>query len=184
MKKSILIASLLFVGVFATPAPAETGPVTLLINGNRDDNVFHISLSADGRLYEIRTATLALEVGGDTCSHPREAATEIVCKAPAIAGFEVNGLAGSDIVEFSSGIPVPATVRGGTGDDRLIGGGASDKLVGGPGDDVLAGRSGGDWLEGGPGADRLLGGPGDDQLRGGPGRDRLIGGPGQNTLVQ
>ncbi len=183
MKKSILIASLLFVGVFATPTRAETGPVTLLINGNRDDNVFHVSLSPDGRMYEVRTATLALEVGGDTCIHPHEEPTEIVCKAPEIAGFEVNGLGGSDFVEFSSDVPVPVTIRGGPGNDRLIGGAAADKLVGGPGNDLLVGRRGDDWLLGGPGNDRLFGGPGDDQLRGGPGRDRLVGGPGQDTLT-
>ena len=183
MKKSILIAMTLVLGVFATPARAETGPVTLRINGNHDDNAFHISLSPDGRLYEVTTATVALEVGGDTCSHPRQDPTEIVCKAPEIAGFEVNGLGGADFVEFSGNIPVPVTIRGGPGNDRLIGGGASDKLVGGPGADLLVGRRGDDWLMGGPGNDRLLGGPGDDQLRGGPGRDRLVGGPGQNTLV-
>ncbi len=184
MKKPILIALTLVLGVFAMPAHAETGPVTLLINGNRDDNVFHVSLSTDGRLYEIRTATLALEVGGDTCTHPHEEPTEIVCKAPEIADFEVNGLGGSDFVEFSADVPVPATIRGGPGNDRLIGGAAADKLVGGPGHDLLIGRRGDDLLLGGPGNDRLLGGPGEDQLRGGPGADRLIGGPGQNTLVQ
>lgn len=184
MKKSILIALTLVLGVFAMPAHAESGPLTLLINGNRDDNVFHVSLSTDGRFYEIRTATLALEVGGDTCSHPNEVPTELVCKAPEIAGFEVNGLGGSDFVEFGADIPVPATVRGGPGNDRLIGASAADKLVGGPGNDVLVGRGGDDWLESGPGRDKLFGGPGDDTLRGGPGRDRLFGGPGANLLVQ
>lgn len=182
MKKSILIALMLLVGVFAMPARAEPGPLTLLINGNAQNNAFFVSLSADGREYLI-VSTLSLEVGGDICTHPEKVPTELECQATAIAGFEVNTVAGADHVTFSSDIPVPVTIRGGTGNDRLLGGGASDKLVGGPGDDVLIGRRGDDWIEGGPGDDRLVGGPGNDQLRGGPGKDRLVGGPGHNTLV-
>lgn len=184
MKKSVLIALTLVLGVFAVPAHAETGQVTLRINGNHEDNTFHISLSADGRYYEIKTVTLALEVGGDLCTHPQEVPTEIICKATAIAGFEVNGLGGADTVVFAADIPVPATIRGGPGDDRLVGGAAADKILGGPGSDALIGRKGDDWLFGGPGHDRLYGGPGSDQLRGGPGRDRLFGGPGENVLAQ
>jgi Ca2+-binding RTX toxin-like protein len=183
MKKLILIALTLFVSAFAVPADAETGPLTLLINGNGANNAFYVSLSPDGREYVI-ASTLQLEVGGDICSHPEKIPTELECKATAIAGFEVNTFSGSDTVTFSSDIPVPVTVRGGPGFDRLVGGSASDKLVGGSDEDVLIGRRGDDWLEGGPGKDRLLGGQGNDELRGGPGKDKLIGGPGHNTLVQ
>lgn len=183
MKKPILIALMLLTAVFAAPAHAENGPVTLLINGNGANNAFNVSLSPDGRQYVI-VSTLTLEVGGDVCTHPENAPTEIECDAPAIAGFEVNTFGGSDHVIFSSDIPAPVTVRAGDGNDRVLGGGASDKLVGGPGDDFVSGRSGDDWILGGPGQDHLLGGQGNDQLHGGPGEDRLIGGPGQNTLVQ
>ncbi len=183
MKKSILIASMLLAALSAAPAHAENGPLTLLINGNGANNAFDVSLSPDGREYVV-VSTLTLEVGGDVCTHPEKTPTEIECKAPAIAGFEVNTFGGSDHVAFSSDIPVPATVRAGEGDDRLLGGSASDKLVGGPGDDFISGRRGDDWIIGGPGQDQLLGGQGNDQLHGGPGVDKLIGGPGENTLVQ
>jgi Ca2+-binding RTX toxin-like protein len=182
MKKYILIASMLFVGVFAMPARAEPAPLTLLIAGNGQNNAFHVSLSPDGREYLI-VSTVELETGGDICSHPEEIPNELACEATAIAGFEVNGLGGADTVIFSSDIPAPVTIRGGGGRDRLMGGTAADKLLGGPDDDLLIGRRGDDWIVGGPGNDRLLGGQGNDQLRGGPGEDKLVGGPGQNTLL-
>ena len=71
-------------------------------------------------------------------------------------------------------MPVPVTLRGGPGDDRLVGGAGDDKLLGGAGNDVLVGRGGNDWLAGGAGDDKLLGGPGDDKLLGGPGVDVTV----------
>jgi Ca2+-binding RTX toxin-like protein len=182
MKKAILILLAMLAALPAGFAEAETGPVNLLISGGSDNNAFHIALSPDGRSYTI-LSTIALEVGGDICAHPEEIPNELSCKATAIAGFEVNSGGGSDFVIFTSDIPVPVTIRGGTGNDKLSGGGAADKIVGGPGDDSLTGRRGDDWMLGGPGHDKLLGGPGNDQLRGGPDKDTLVGGPGQNELV-
>ncbi|HWJ42829.1 MAG TPA: hypothetical protein VNR67_05295 [Solirubrobacterales bacterium] len=180
MKKTTLILLALLAVLAASPARAEPGPVTLLISGGPGNSGLHISLAPDGRAYLI-VSTEPLEVGGGICEHPdEEVPTELLCKAPAIAGFEVNAGGGSDSVYFSSDIPVPVTVRGGAGADRLIGGAAADKLIGGPDRDFIEGRRGDDWLFGGPGADTLLGGPGNDQLRGGPDRDKLVGGPGRN----
>lgn len=182
MKKAILILLAMLAALPAGFADAEAGPVNLLISGGMENNAFHIALSTDGRSYVI-LSTIALEVGGDICTHPEEIPTELSCKATAIAGFEVNAGAGVDTVFFTSDIPVPVTVRGGAGRDNLLGGGAADKILGGPDDDTLIGRRGDDWILGGPGEDTLVGGPGNDQLRGGPDKDRLAGGPGQNELV-
>jgi Ca2+-binding RTX toxin-like protein len=182
MKKAILILLAMLAGMPVSSAAAEAGPVNLLISGGRENNAFHISLSSDGRSYVI-LSTIALEVGGDLCEHPEEISTELSCKAPAIAGFEVNAGGGADVVLFTSDIPVPVTIRGGAGRDSLLGGGAADKIIGGPDDDRLIGRRGDDWILGGPGNDLLVGGPGNDQLRGGPDKDRLSGGAGQNQLI-
>lgn len=183
MKKTILILLATLAALPAGFAEAEPGPVNLLISGGKENNAFHISLSPDGRSYVI-LSTIALEVGGDLCSHPEEIPTELSCKAAAIAGFEVNAGGGTDSVAFNSDIPVPVTIRGGPGRDELTGGGAADKIIGGPDEDTLSGRRGDDWILGGPGRDRLFGGPGNDQLRGGPGQDKLVGGPGENELLQ
>src|SRR3954469_26031696 len=136
MKKSLLIVLTLLAAAPALPAHAEPGPLTLLIAGSRENNAFSIVLSPDGREYRI-VSTLELEAGGDTCWHPEEIPTELACKAMAIAGFEVNADGGNDTVTFSSDIPIPVTIRGGPGKDRLTGGGAADKIGGGPDDDVL-----------------------------------------------
>jgi len=183
MKKLILIVLTLLASLLAPAAYAESGPLTLLLSGNGADNVFRISLSPDGREYMISSDAM-LEAGGDLCRHPEERMAELACDAPAIAGFEVNVAAGDDTVVLSSDIPVPATLRGGPGRDRLIGGSVADKIIGGPGADVLMGRRGDDLLLGGPGDDHLIGGQGNDQLRGGPGTDLLVGGPGNNSLLQ
>jgi Ca2+-binding RTX toxin-like protein len=183
MKKSILIALTLLAALLAPSAHAEGGPLTLLLTGNGADNVFRIGLSPDGREYRI-SGDAMLEAGGDVCRHPEERLDELACEAPAIAGFEVNAVGGDDTVILGSDIPIPATLRGGSGRDRLTGGSVADKIVGGPGPDVLSGRRGDDLLIGGPGDDRLVGGQGNDRLQGGPGTDLLVGGPGQNSLLQ
>lgn len=185
MKKTILIVLTLLAAlqVAAGFARAEAGAVTLLISGGPGNSGLDISLTPDGREYLI-ISTDPLEVGGNICEHPsEEVPNELLCKATAIAGFEINAGGGSDFVFFGSDIPVPITARGGSGNDRLTGGGASDKLIGGPDTDYLEGRRGDDWLLGGPGPDKLLGGPGNDQLRGGPDKDKLVGGPGKNELI-
>jgi hypothetical protein len=183
MKKSILIVLTLFATLLAPAAHAEGGPLTLLLSGTQAGDVFRITLSPDGREYRI-TSAASLEAGGDVCWHPEERTTALACDAPAIAGFEVNGAGGDDTVVLGSDIPIPATLRGGPGRDRLTGGAVADKIIGGPGGDVLSGRRGDDLLLGGPGDDRLVGGQGNDQLRGGPDTDLLVGGPGQNSLLQ
>jgi Ca2+-binding RTX toxin-like protein len=182
--KKVLLISLAVLAAFAAPtARATSGPLNLLLAGGPEDNVIRIALSPDGRNYVI-SSIVTLEAGGDLCSHPEERPNELVCKAPEIAGFEVNVAGGDDTVVLTPDVPVPATLRGGTGQDRLFGGGAGDKLVGGPGGDVLSGRRGNDWIFGGNGQDRLVGGPGDDQLFGGPHSDVLLGGSGRNQVTQ
>lgn len=183
MKKALLTVLIAIAALTAPAAHAEGGPVTLVLAGGAEDNLIRISLSSDGRSYVIQSR-VALETGGDLCTHPEGRSNELMCEAPAIAGFEVNVGGGNDKVVLASDIPVPATLRGGPGNDTLTGGGVSDKIVGGGGGDRLSGRRGDDWILGGPGDDRLFGGPGDDQLKGGSGADTLIGGPGRNHLVQ
>ena len=91
-------------------------------------------------------------------------------------------------------------VRGGPGDDVLIGSGAAqrflgrggaDRICGGGGNDILLGQGGDDRLHGGGRGDRLFGGAGadrlwgdilDDFLFGGGGADALIGGHGVDKM--
>jgi len=73
-------------------------------------------------------------------------------------------------------------VRGGEGDDCILGQGGDDSIEGLGGNDTLTGGAGDDTLTGGAGDDTLDGGIGDDTLHGNAGNDELIGGSGNNTL--
>jgi hypothetical protein len=76
-------------------------------------------------------------------------------------------------------------VRGGAGDDLMVGAAERDNLFGGGGADRLLGRDGEDLLAGGAGADLLLGANGHDELSGlGPnsGSDVGRGGDGDDTI--
>jgi Ca2+-binding RTX toxin-like protein len=182
--KRLLLISLALVALLA-PGAAQAMPksYTVLLAGGEEANTIKIWLSEDGRQYVI-DSVVQLEVGGSVCTHPLENPYELVCDAPSIAGFEVNAGGGDDRVGVAKDVGVPVTMRGGAGDDFLVGGMAADKLIGGSGDDRLVGWRGGDLLYGGPGNDVLIGGPGDDALRGGFGIDRLIPGQGRNKTRQ
>jgi Ca2+-binding RTX toxin-like protein len=149
----------------AVPAPAAAeASVNVVLAGSPGDDRITIELSADGTVYEIESAT-PLEVGGSVCAHPERRAEALTCEATAIAGFEINTGAGNDVVTLGRTVPVPATIRGGEGDDVLTGGAGADKLIGGSGNDELNGRGGNDMLLGGPGNDTLNGGSGQNVLR-------------------
>jgi peptidyl-prolyl cis-trans isomerase B (cyclophilin B) len=95
----------------------------------------------------------------------------------------------------------PAGVRGGSGNDRIIGSSIDDAINGSQGNDTITGEAGDDFLRGGKGNDVISGGvgneiingnlgddtlngdAGNDFLRGGRGNDVLIGGDGNDVLV-
>ena len=174
----LVLAAILAVSASAASKPsrralaAAEASVNVVLAGSPGDDRITIELSADGTAYEIESAT-PLEVGGTVCTHPERHPQALTCEATAIAGFEVNTGVGDDTVTLGKTVPVPATIRGGEGDDVLTGGAGNDKLIGGPGNDELNGRGGNDVL---------LGGSGDDTLIGGPGEDKLIDSFGHNVL--
>ena len=138
--------------------------LNVVLDGTSGNDRITVELSADGRSYEIESAA-PLEVGGTVCTHPEKNPEKLSCEAAPIAGFEISTYAGNDYVALGKTAPLPATIRGGEGDDVLIGGEGNDKLIGGPGNDELVGRGGDDLLIGGPGNDVLVGGPGHNTLR-------------------
>ncbi len=183
MKKAILILLAILAAQTATAARAESSTYTVVLAGGTAQNMIHIWLTPDGFSYVIDSA-VPLEVGGTVCENTPGNANELVCKAPLVAGFEVNAGSGDDSVAVSSAVAIPVTMRGGPGRDTLVGGSGADKLLGGEGNDHLAGRGGNDVIFGGLGNDSLYGGSGEDALRGGPGNDLLSGGSGTNNIRQ
>jgi hypothetical protein len=180
MKKAILIMLATLAALTAPVAHAET-TYTVVLAGGTTQSMIHIWLTPDGHSYVIDSVA-PLEVGGTICENTPGVPNELICKAPLVAGFEVNAGEGDDTVSVASIVEVPVTMRGGPGRDVLIGGGGADKLIGGDGNDKLAGRGGNDLLFGGSGNDELLGGSGDDILRGGSGHDTVLGGSGENVI--
>jgi len=69
---------------------------------------------------------------------------------------------GNDQLNVASSMNVSMFVDAGAGNDTIKGGGGNDILLGGPGNDRLMGAAGRDLLIGGTGADRILGDQDDD----------------------
>lgn len=82
---------------------------------------------------------------------------------------------GNDRFKYLSALgtrPIEAiTVKGGGGDDVLIGNSFSERFIGGRGDDRLVGKGGADFLKGGKGRDDIRPGGGADVVNGGGGVD-------------
>ncbi|MDX2038337.1 MAG: choice-of-anchor Q domain-containing protein [Isosphaeraceae bacterium] len=93
--------------------------------------------------------------------------TTIYIERAGISRIELIGGAGDDGLYLNHDVTIPATIRGGDGNDNLRGGGGNDQLLGEAGDDALRGGLGDDILLGGTGADHLMGQEGNDQLFGG-----------------
>jgi Ca2+-binding RTX toxin-like protein len=183
MRRLLLTAiAILVTAACAAPiASAAERSVTLLLNAGPGDDVFDVKLSQDGRGYLV-DSLYPLEAGGGICVSEEGSVHDLTCEAAAIGGFEVNAGPGQDSVIISPKILVPATLRGGPGNDRMRGGAGPDKLLGGPGGDFLYGHGGNDWIFGGSGEDWLYGMTGDDRLVGGSAGDYLNGGPGTNVV--
>jgi hypothetical protein len=185
MKKaiSITLAVLAFCAWPASAGAGEKPTAVVVIAAGPEANEIQIWLTADGRTYVI-DSVVPLEVGGTVCENPPGIQNELNCQATQVADFIVNAEAGDDQISVAPSVSIPVTLRGGTGNDVLVGGSGPDSLNGGAGGDKLVGRSGNDVLLGGEGRDSLFGGSGDDVLKGGPGHDLIAGGPGDNRAHQ
>ena len=86
-----------------------------------------------------------------------------------------------DNVDFAA-VVGGATLRGGMGNNIVVGDGASQNIFLGEGDDQLFGGGGDDVIGSAGGDDLLDGGSGKDFLAGGIGNDRLVGGSGDDVL--
>ncbi|MCS7468642.1 beta-propeller fold lactonase family protein [Stieleria sp. ICT_E10.1] len=97
--------------------------------------------------------------------------------------IEITGGRGNDTLTARSDTD-ENDLRGGKGNDRIVGGDLVDGLRGDAGDDTLLGGDGNDRIPGlfGFEAAALLGGAGNDQVFGGPGNDVASGDDGDDSL--
>lgn len=126
-------------------------------------------------------------------------APDVQAKASEVAAHTVDrtaATAADDLIlgsiNFDGSEAVAAdTLRGGDGDDVIIGFKGNDSLEGGDGNDSLAGGEGVDTIDGGAGADTLSGGAGADLIRtdgqdsivGDASADKIVSVAGQNSLA-
>lgn len=99
-------------------------------------------------------------------------------RAVTMLGIAIDAGDGNDLVRLRLGAEfadLRTTLRGGAGDDVLIGGATRDTLRGGAGDDRLDGRGNANVLHGKRGADRIHRQPGRDLVRGEDADDRFVG---------
>ena len=86
----------------------------------------------------------------------------------------IEGLQGSSHDDALWGNDVHNEIDGLWGNDELKGGGGDDWLMGNFGNDRLYGGTGDDWIAGGQGEDRIEGGAGADDMFGEAGADRFV----------
>jgi Ca2+-binding RTX toxin-like protein len=94
-----------------------------------------------------------------------------VPSAPARARCTVKGTSGDDRLIDSAGASRICALGG---NDIVEAGAGNDVVLGGPGNDHLEGNEGRDVVNGGRGADTIV-------LTDGSGNDRVYGGPGKDT---
>jgi hypothetical protein len=81
------------------------------------------------------------------------------------AALRVTGGSGNNIIKLESSVTIPATLRGGAGNDTIYAGSGTDELIGGPKSNILVAGSGTDTLVSiGSNADTLEGGSGFDSF--------------------
>lgn len=103
-----------------------------------------------------------------------------------LAGINLYGQAGSDLITVTGNISTPLVIDAGAGNDTiLIGPAVTSKVIalGGDGNDIIVGGSGNNVLVGGNGVDILTGGGARDILIGGDGSDILLGNSQDDILV-
>jgi CSLREA domain-containing protein len=178
-----------FVGLFHEPG------LPLVIRG-KDNTDLYVDNPDD---------TIFITGGATTTVMADFLAGPIMIATSAITEIRALGLGGDDSIRAAADVALRLFLRGGSGDDLIVGGLAADELSGESGDDVLAGGLGNDALIGGPGSDTadfsvdphgvvasLVTGTAKGQgrdtlitienLTGSAGRDRLTGNAGANVL--
>jgi hypothetical protein len=148
-----------------------------VINGRAGNDVLNGAAGNDVLEGGEGHDTLDGGMGLDWASYQLDA---LPVAANLFAGFAVQRVGQPDFtVDTLIGIE---NVRGGSGDDFLIGSDISNILEGALGNDNLWGYGGDDTLIGGDGNDVAVGGDGNDIIESGLGQDWLYGQAGNDTL--
>lgn len=162
----------------------------LLIGGAGNDIGYFLYQNANSQATEQVTANLTLKANrGKTVKKTLDNGEEVSFKRFWVDANN-DGIKDDNEFDYYTGIEQFA-IRGGLGNDLIVGANRTDDLDGSGGKDRLFGKGGGDRLKGGDGNDVLRGGKGNDLLygeagndvlRGGRDNDELFGGAGNDVL--
>ncbi|MFB9151599.1 calcium-binding protein, partial [Roseovarius ramblicola] len=108
----------------------------------------------------------------------------VTMQAWSVLRLDIEGVDAADAGNLppDGSAPHARLVEGSDADDRMRGGLGNDTIVGLTGDDNMNGYEGNDLISGNAGNDFVKGGWGDDTLRGGDGNDRITGDWGDDML--
>lgn len=204
--RSLLLSFVLLLAGAVSVADASTAGVqgqTLSITGGGGERN-RLAVSVSGASLRVIDSGATLRPGpGCAQSGP-----DVLCPTAGLAEIVVDAGDRGDRVTLSRSVTLRSRVRGGTGDDTLVGGGGPDELDGGTGRDVAsyAGAPGAvsvtlgggaddglpgegdnvlatETVVGSPAGDMLNGGGASERIEGRGGDDRIDGGGGSDTLV-
>jgi Ca2+-binding RTX toxin-like protein len=170
---SILVAA---VGSVVAAAPASAGTITRgevsgvlsytytdsTLNEENPLTLNYVQNDSDGREYFFVDST-GLTAAGGADDHCTEVSATFVKCDDSVQRVVISLGSGNDrlqtdhAISSDDGVPDPARIDGGSGDDRLEGTDQNDSIIAGGGNDQLFGFGGGDTLDGGAGADELRG---------------------------
>jgi Ca2+-binding RTX toxin-like protein len=170
--------------VAITVTPVSTGP--FVINGTTGNDVIRVEELAGGVIKVTKNGVVSQQtlLPATVIQVFGLSGNDQIFLTGLLRHVLVDGGSGNDVIDATA-VMSSLTVldlRGGSGNDTLIGGAGNDLLDGGSGNDLLLGGAGNDRLRGGSGNDILLGGLGNDVLTGDDGDDILLGGSGDDCL--
>lgn len=135
----------------------------ILLRGDRDNKI-DVHLDVNGGL--------AIDIDGRRINISPQQARDLT----------IDAGRGNDAITVDANVPYDLKLRGGSGNDTIVGGAGNDQIDGGSGDDDIDGGAGNDRIWGRAGDDEIDGGEGDDTLLGGDGQDLIHGGLGNDTV--
>jgi Ca2+-binding RTX toxin-like protein len=133
-----LVAAGLFLSSAGQPPAANASPLSStsvssgvldFTAGSGQNNNITVSLASGTYTIADSAATIT---AGSGCT--QAGSSQVTCSASGVTSIHVAGQDGDDILNSSSA--TPATVDGGTGDDKILGGSGNDSLIGGNGTDT------------------------------------------------
>ena len=175
------------------PTAAGTGSLKVVTTGSIVKNTPQITYATvNNAAFTLNGGTGFDEVhllgtnGVDTVTSTGATLTQAggtVTFGTALERANIDAFDGDDSINITTFAAVPTIIRGGLGDDTILGSALADLIYGGSGNDVLIGAAGSDTIYGEDGNDRFGEPAAGDPAANDPGNDTFFGGDGSDLFV-